>query len=115
MSESDIPVLLHISHKGVNYDISLLSTETLEVLHDRIYEKTAVPPSFQKLLYKGKKVNTSEDTPVIEAGLQNGMKVMVLGSTEQEIGALKAAEAEEKRKADILKRRALKGPTKASG
>lgn len=114
MPELDIPILLHINHKSVNYDISLLPDETLEILYDRIYEKTAVPPSFQKLLYKGKKANVSGDTPILETGLQNGTKVMVLGSTEQEIGVMKAAEAERKRKEEIIKQRASRGTTKVN-
>ncbi|GJJ11396.1 hypothetical protein Clacol_005629 [Clathrus columnatus] len=106
MSESDIPFLLHITYKGVNHDISILSSETLESLQDHIYEKTAVPPSFQKLLYKGKKGDI--DTPISEAGLQNGTKVMLLGSTEQDVGLMKATEAEKKRKDEVLKQRGLK-------
>jgi hypothetical protein len=53
-----------------------------------------VPPPFQKLLYKGKKNQINDEETIVEAGLKNGTKVMLLGSTQNEVGGVMAAEAE---------------------
>jgi hypothetical protein len=56
-----------------------------------LYDVTSVPPSNQKLLWKGKKA-ASDDTSLTQAGLKDGVKIQMLGSTEQEVGGLQDAE-----------------------
>jgi hypothetical protein len=81
-------------------------------LHIQLEELTGVPPSLQKLLYKGKKPPGDGDATIAEAGIKEGLKVQMLGSTPQEIGGLKAAEDEQQKRNRILRERALKAPTK---
>jgi hypothetical protein len=79
-------------------------------------ELTSVPPSLQKLLYKGKKPSSGADNEITlsQAGFKHGIKVQMLGSTTEELGSLQAAESEQKRRDRILRERALKAPTKVS-
>lgn len=93
------------------YPLSLLPNSTLASLYAQLEELTGVPPSLQKLLYRGKKA--AEDTAVItEAGIRNGLKIQMLGSTQQEIGGLHAVESEQQRINRVLRERALKAPAK---
>ncbi|KIJ55533.1 hypothetical protein M422DRAFT_774532 [Sphaerobolus stellatus SS14] len=106
------PISLNITYKTKHYTLSIPPSETWAALQERLYGFTSVPPAFQKLLYKGKKPAVDHDDTIQEAGLKDGAKVMLLGSTEEEVGSLKAAEAEKKRREEIMKQRAAKGPTK---
>ncbi|KZP17568.1 WLM-domain-containing protein [Athelia psychrophila] len=98
-------------HRGVAYPLSLLPDSTLASLYAQLEELTGVPPPLQKLLYKGKRA-ADEDAALSAAGIKNGLKIQMLGSTQQEIGGLHAAETEQQRINRILRDRALKGPTK---
>lgn len=112
---SSTPISFTVSHKSVQYTLSFPPSDTLAILQARLEELTFIPPSLQKLLYKGKKVKVIEEQTLTEIGLRDGAKLMLLGSTEPEIGGLKAAEAEKKRRDNIMRQRAAKGPSKASG
>jgi len=109
---SKSPISLIINHKSSQYDLSLFSSDTLLSLQVRLEELTSIPPPLQKLLYKGKKAKTSDEQTLAEAGLKDGVKIMLLGSTEQEVGGVKAAEAEKKKTEDIMRQREARGPTK---
>lgn len=109
MSESLISFT--VNHRGTIYPLSLLPDTTLASLYVHLEELTGVPPSLQKLLYKGKK-SVEDDTTLLVAGIRNGLKIQMLGSTQQEIGGLHAAETEQQRINRILRERALKGPPK---
>ncbi len=104
---------LNVSHRGTTYSLSLLPDSTSDALQARLEELTSVPPSNQKLLHKGKKPITGDET-IIDAGLKSGMKVQMLGSTAEEIGELRNVEDEHQRKERILRERALKPQTKVS-
>jgi len=112
MSESPISVSFTVTHRGTAYPLTLLPDSTLASLYARLEELTGVPPSLQKLLYKGKKA-LDDDASIEQAGIKNGLKAQMLGSTSQEIGGLKAIEDEQQKKSRILRERALKAPTKA--
>ncbi|KAF7969245.1 hypothetical protein HWV62_27892 [Athelia sp. TMB] len=102
---------MSMNHRGSVYPLSLLPSSTLASLYTQLEELTGVPPSLQKLLYRGKKA--AEDASVItEAGIRNGLKIQMLGSTQQEIGGLHAVESEQQRINRILRERALKPPVK---
>lgn len=107
-------VSLTISYRGTSYPISLTVHDTLDTLQRQLQELTSIPPFHQKLLYKGRQ-NVPASASLEEAGLRNGMKVQMLGSTSQELGGLKAAEDEERRRNEAMRQRALKGPTKVRG
>jgi hypothetical protein len=76
-----------------------------------------VPPAVQKLLYKNKKPlgnNDVEQITITQAGLKDGLKVQMFGSTTQELDGLRTAENEHTRVERILRERALKAPVKVS-
>jgi len=112
MASSESTISLVITHKTTQYPLSLSPSETFANLQTRLHELTSVPPPLQKLLYKGKKTPATSEYTIEEAGLKDGTKIMLLGSTVQDIDGLKATEAEKKRKDDIMRQRAARGPTK---
>ncbi|KAJ3864852.1 WLM-domain-containing protein [Lentinula novae-zelandiae] len=104
---------LTISHRGQSYSLSLLPDDTLAVLHARLEELTSTPPQLQKLLYKGKNSKTLDDQVTLtQAGLKDGMKIQMLGTTANELDGVKAVEDDQQKRDRIMKERALKGPTK---
>lgn len=100
-----------VTHRGTAYPVTLPPDSTLATLYTRLEEFTGVPPSLQKLLYKGKKILDGSSS-VQEAGIKNGLKVQMIGSTPQEIGGLNTVEDEQRKKNRILRERALKATTK---
>lgn len=111
---ANTPISLTVTHRGTPYSFSLLPDTTLAALQIRLEELTSVPPSLQKLLYKGKKSSLAADdeTTLSQAGFKNGMKIQMLGSTTSELDTLQAVESEQKKRDRILRERALKAPTK---
>lgn len=108
------PIALTVTHRGTSYPLSLLPDSTLAALHDQLEDLTSVPPSLQKLLYKGKKPTHGLDATevtVTQAGLKDGLKVQMLGLTTQELGSLQAVEDGQRKRDRILRERALKTPT----
>lgn len=107
-----------VTFRGVPHALSVLPDTTLAELYLRLEELTGVPPPLQKLLYKNKKApginNNAEQMTIIQAGLKDGMKVQMLGSTTQEIEGLKGVEDERTRIEGILRKRALKAPVKVN-
>lgn len=97
------------------HDISLPSDVPLSELHDTIEEVTSVPSSVQKLLFKGKKISKdSIGLTVKDAGLRDGMKVQLVGSTPGEMNELERAEMEKERRDRIMVKREAKAKAKAS-
>ncbi|KAH7918274.1 WLM-domain-containing protein [Leucogyrophana mollusca] len=108
-SESEPNISLHVTFRGATHEVNLLPDASISTLHARLEALTSVPPSLQKLLYRGKRIQRqSEDITLIQAGLRDGIKVQMLGSTGQELETLNAAESEYQRKERILRERALK-------
>lgn len=103
---------LTITFRGVTHTVSLPADSPVTLLHTRLEELTSVPPSLQKLLFRGKKIQREEDITLIQAGLRDGTKIQMLGSTAQELGALNATESERQKKEHILRERALKPQAK---
>ncbi|KAI0701480.1 WLM-domain-containing protein [Cytidiella melzeri] len=97
-----------VSHKGHSYPISLLPDTTFDLLQAKLEELTSVPPSNQKLLYKGKKAVVNGEDTISHAGLKSGLKVQLLGSTAQELGELRQVESELQRRERVLRERASK-------
>ncbi|THH11276.1 hypothetical protein EW145_g757 [Phellinidium pouzarii] len=81
---------ISISHRGATLPLSVLPDSTLEALQLQLEELTSVPPSLQKLLYKGKKKKS----------------IQLLGTTEAELGGVRSAENERRRKEKVLRERA---------
>ncbi|KAJ7262660.1 WLM-domain-containing protein [Mycena haematopus] len=105
-------ISLTVSHRGIQHRLSVLSDSTLADLHATLEELTTVPPSMQKLLYKNSLKAGHDAMTLREAGLKDGTKVQMVGSTLQELDSLQAKEAEERRRNRILRERALKAPVK---
>ena len=106
-----------VTFRGVPHAFSIPPATPLAELHLQLGELTGVPPGLQKLLYKNKKSpgnNDAEQMTITEAGLKDGTKVQMLGSTTQELDGLRAVENEHTRVERILRERALKAPVKVS-
>lgn len=103
---------LTISHRGTAYSLSLLPDDLLADLYTKLEELTGVPPHLQKLLYKGKSAKDTVDTSIRDAGIKEGLKIQLLGTTTRELGEMHAAENEQQRRERILRERTMKGPTK---
>lgn len=101
-----------VSHRGTSYKLSLPRDTSFGALQARLEELTHVSPPNQKLLYKGKKPSTNSEQTIVDAGLKDGVKVQMLGSTGEELGELKRTEDELQRKERIMKERAGKPQTK---
>ncbi|ESK87578.1 zinc metalloproteinase [Moniliophthora roreri MCA 2997] len=112
--ESSNGITVAISHRGQNYSLSLLPDSTLSLLQQRLEELTSIPPSLQKLLYKGSKAKHSngDDTTLSEAGIKDGTKIQLIGTTPKQLDGLKAEESEQQRKERIMRERAARAPTK---
>jgi Ubiquitin family len=113
MSSPSPAVSLNIGFRSDHYSLSLLPSETYATLQARLEELTSVPPPFQKLLYKGKRAQINIEGTIEEAGLKDGTKVTLLGSTQREVGGVMAAEAEKRKRDDIMRQRQDRGPSKA--
>ncbi|KAF9233483.1 WLM-domain-containing protein [Melanogaster broomeanus] len=105
-------ISLTISFRGVAHAVSLPPDTPLTQLHTQLEELTSVPPSLQKLLFRGKKIQHEDDVTLTQSGLRDGVKVQMLGPTAQEVKALNATESEHLRKEKILRERALKPQVK---
>jgi hypothetical protein len=108
-------ISLTVSFRGTPHVLSLLPDTTLAALHSRLEELTEVPPHLQKLLYKGKKAlgeSDAREMTLVQAGLKDGTKVQMLGSTTKDIDGMKAVENENQRRERIMRERALKAPVK---
>ncbi|KII86054.1 hypothetical protein PLICRDRAFT_44509 [Plicaturopsis crispa FD-325 SS-3] len=110
---SSTTISIKVTHRGKLYPLSLLPDSTLADLQARLEELTSVPPSLQKLLYKGKKAGGDDgDITLTDAGLKDGVKVQLLGSTMNELGDMRAAEDGQQKRERILRERALKPSAK---
>lgn len=114
---------LHVSFRGTTHELSLPLTSPLSALQEQLESLTEVPVAHQKLLYKGKKAQSSKSTAKADgevpgeetlesAGLKDGLKVQLLGPTPTEMSELQRAEAENARRERIMAKRAMKGATK---
>lgn len=101
-----------VSHRSKTYTLSLPPDTPIDTLQTRLQELTSVPNANQKLVYKGKKPSFKGDDTIAEAGLKNGLKVQMLGSTAEELGEMKQVEDEHQRRERIMKERALKPQAK---
>lgn len=105
---------LTVAYRGESHPLSVLPESTLAALQIQLEELTGVPPSLQKLLYKGKKSNIPEDATVEQAGLKDGTKVQLLGATAAELGGMHTSENEKRRREETLRQRSLRNFAKVS-
>ena len=105
-------ISLSITFRGTTREVSFPADAPLSRLEAHLEELTSVPPSLQKLLFRGKKAQRADNVTLAQIGLRDGVKVQMLGSTAQEIQSLNATESEHHRKERILHERALKPQVK---
>lgn len=108
-------IQIQLSHRGTSHSLTLSSGATLATLKSEISSLTNVPPTNQKLLYKGKKPahsNDEENVTLEQAGFKDGFKVQMLGNTEEELGGMRKVEDEQKRRERIMAERMAKGTVK---
>ena len=98
-------ITISVSFRGESHSLTLESKTPLATLCVQLEELTGVPPSLQKLLYKGKKSKLPDDATVEQAGIKDGLKIQLLGSTEAELNGMRAAEDSKHRRDEILKKR----------
>ena len=94
-----------------------LETTTLAELAQQLQELTDIPPDIQKLVYKGKNpsaVAVPEETTLEQAGIKEGVKIMLLGTPVAELGRFKKEEKDAEYRAEVMARRAASAPTKVS-
>ncbi|PPQ64349.1 hypothetical protein CVT24_008418 [Panaeolus cyanescens] len=111
-SGAETEISFTVNFRGQAHSFSLLPETTLHDLYAKLEELTEVPPSLQKLLYKGKRNGLDDNLSIAQAGLKSGMKIQLLGSTMKELNGMKAVENEQQRRDKIMKERALKPQVK---
>ncbi|SRR5260221_3962008 len=99
--------------KGQAHSIDLPLSTSISELSEYLEKLTGVPQPNQKLIWKGKKNSATSDTTLQEAGITDGIKIILLGTSVQELDALKYAEKEAHRRNEIIARRVASGPSKA--
>lgn len=105
-------ITISVSFRGTTYEVSFPSDAPLTRLESQLEDLTSVPPSLQKLLFRGKKVQHADNLTLSQIGLRDGLKVQMLGSTAQEIDSLNVTESEHQRREAIFRERALKPQVK---
>jgi len=74
----EILVIVNFSKK--NYKFKLSPHDTIAQLRNKIHEQTTVPPSFQKLIIKGKIIQ-DDQTTLMHNKIKNKTKLLLIGST----------------------------------
>lgn len=99
--------------RGESHSLSFSPDEPIDALKAELEHLTAVPPSMQKLLYKGKNVllNAHPEAPITSLNLKPGSKLQLLGTTVSELNDIQAVEVEHERVERIKRERAAKGQT----
>lgn len=97
-----------VSYRGQTHNLNLPADTPVLTLQVQLNDLTGVPPTLQKLIYKGKKAQKGEDATIADVGIKNGAKVQLLGTTTQELDGLKSAESEQQRRERIMRERAMK-------
>eukprot|EP00027_Filamoeba_sp_ATCC50430_P006244 CAMPEP_0168558700 /NCGR_PEP_ID=MMETSP0413-20121227/10115_1 /TAXON_ID=136452 /ORGANISM="Filamoeba nolandi, Strain NC-AS-23-1" /LENGTH=253 /DNA_ID=CAMNT_0008589849 /DNA_START=19 /DNA_END=780 /DNA_ORIENTATION=+ len=78
-----------INFKKQNFDIACEPTETLGAVRQKIALQTGVAPGLQKLMFKG--MLKDDNKTMQELGIKDGTKIMLIGSTLNEIMSAAAA------------------------
>ncbi|KAH8091744.1 WLM domain-containing protein [Cristinia sonorae] len=106
-SSSSSHITITVTHRGLSHSLAVDPTSLLTDLQQHIEDLTNVPISHQKLLYKGKKTSRHDETQVTleDFGLKDGVKVMLVGGTKEEVGEMQREEDEAKRKERIDRER----------
>lgn len=88
---------LSVSHAGKTVSLSLSSSTPASTLQSLLFEHFSVPPSAQKLLTKGKKLDLAADpsTPLSTLlGAAVSHKLLLIGPASEELAELEAVAAD---------------------
>ncbi|CAG8594430.1 12376_t:CDS:2 [Cetraspora pellucida] len=84
-------ISFQVTFKGKTIQVeSLNSSHTIRNLKKYLAEETSIPVEFQKLFYKGLLNN---DSTLLECNFKNGIKVLLVGSSQQDIQAIREADS----------------------
>ncbi|KZT52280.1 WLM-domain-containing protein [Calocera cornea HHB12733] len=89
------PISFTVSFKGASHPFTLLPSTLLSTLLNTLSELTTVPASLAKLVVKGRSLTLSSagSQTLHEAGIRRGVKLLLVGSTEAQLEAVKGGEA----------------------
>jgi hypothetical protein len=80
-----------VTHRKDVLQLSMPATATVSQLHLKLEELTGIQPSMQKVMYKG---GLKDKTKTLqEVGIKSGVKMMLVGSKQDDVAKLKKAEA----------------------
>jgi hypothetical protein len=90
-SEAVEPLRFRVTHRKDVLQLSMLPTATVAQLHLKLEELTGIQPSMQKVMFKG---GLKDKTKTLqEIGIKSGVKMMLVGSKNDDVAKLKKAEA----------------------
>jgi len=97
--ETGPQITFSISHNNQSHSITMSENETVNALRLKLHPLTGVPAGLQKLMYKG--LMKDDNLTLAQAGVKNGVKIMLMGSTiDQVMAASTAPVSEEVKKAE---------------
>ncbi|CAG8635343.1 4090_t:CDS:2 [Dentiscutata erythropus] len=84
-------ISFQVTFKGRTIQVENLTlSHTIRELKEHLAEETNIPVEFQKLFYKGLLNN---DSTLLECKFKNGIKALLVGSSQQEIQTVNAADS----------------------
>ena len=90
-AEAVEPLKFRVTHRKDVLQLSMPPTATVLQLHLKLEELTGIQPTMQKVMFKG---GLKDKTKTLqEVGIKNGVKMMLVGSKQDDVAKLKEAEA----------------------
>eukprot|EP00742_Colponemidia_sp_Colp-10_P006092 GILJ01006519.1.p1 GENE.GILJ01006519.1~~GILJ01006519.1.p1 ORF type:complete len:630 (-),score=93.08 GILJ01006519.1:137-2026(-) len=83
---------VHVAYKGQTHPVTISETDDLSVLSKQIAEATGVSEKYQKLVSKGRALPKTGSAK--EAQIGDGMKLLLVGTSESEVEAVVNAKAD---------------------
>lgn len=109
-AEVDDSIALTVTHAGQAHTLSLPETSSLQQLRNAIESMTSVPPSHQKIIYKGKNLipPSINDTLSTLSSLQlpkSGAKLFLIGSKIESVSSLVSESLAIKKRFEMIHQR----------
>ena len=90
-AEAVEPLKFRVTHRKDVLQLSMPPTATVLQLHLKLEELTGIQPTMQKVMFKG---GLKDKTKTLqEVGIKNGVKMMLVGSKQDDVAKLKEAKA----------------------
>ena len=85
------PLAFRVTHRKDVLKLSMQPTATVAELHLKLEELTGILPAMQKVMFKG---GLKDKTKTLEeVGIKSGVKMMLVGSKQDDVAKLKTAQA----------------------